>query len=160
MPIPHESGTLVDGPDFFGSCLGCCLEQTGSAVITLTKLLYFKSNLASLAIHQPTQVLRWPLFLVSILTYLLKRQLLGLIPELGRWLPDCQELPAPVSQGVENSEDCHRLLQANPMSFHYPAPTRPYSRSSIPSAPHFPSCSVNPFRTAQLSEQRVNSEGS
>lgn len=50
-------------PDAFGHCCGYCLEHTGSAVTALTKLLYFKGNLASLALCLPTQALQWPLFL-------------------------------------------------------------------------------------------------
>lgn len=48
-------------PDSFDSCLGHCLEYTGHAVSALTKSLYFKSNLESLAICHPTQAFRWPL---------------------------------------------------------------------------------------------------
>lgn len=54
LPIPHLLGTLMDGPDSFGSCLGYCLEHTGHAITTLAKLLYFKGNVAFLAIcHRP-----------------------------------------------------------------------------------------------------------
>lgn len=64
------------------------LEPLFSIHTALTMLLYFKGNPATLAISYPTWALWWSLFLCSNLLYLLKGQLLGLVPGLG--LPDCQ----------------------------------------------------------------------
>ena len=66
-------------PVSFSSCLGPCLEHTGHDVYTLIKLLYFKGNTASLVTCIPPNLL-----------YLLKGQLLGLAPEQGHQLSDCQ----------------------------------------------------------------------
>ena len=63
-------------PDSFDIHLGHCLEPTGNAVIVSTKSLYFRGNPSSLAI-----------------------QLLGLVPELEHWLPDCQEVSASYELG-------------------------------------------------------------
>lgn len=67
--------------DSFGSCLGHCLKHIEHDVTALTKSLYFKGNLASLAICHLTQVLSIYSGLsiyVTHLLYLLKSLLLGL----------------------------------------------------------------------------------
>ena len=76
-------------PDYFGSCLGYFLRAHKTAVTVLDKLLYFKGNLASLALCRPTQTLWWaPFFFALNLLYLLKGQWLGLVPQLGHQLPN------------------------------------------------------------------------
>lgn len=86
-------------PESSGSCLGHCLEFRGYAVTALTKSLYFEGNLASLAIYPPPWVLLWHFFDAPNLLYVLKGQLLGLIPKLGRQLPDCLGVLMPYELG-------------------------------------------------------------
>lgn len=52
-------------PDSFDSYLGRYLEHIGRADTALTKILYLKGNLASLATHHPMQALQWTLLLCS-----------------------------------------------------------------------------------------------
>lgn len=85
----------------------------GHFVIALTKSLYFKGNLISLAVcHPPGHCGGHSSYAFNL--YLLKGQLLGLVPKLGHQCSDWREVSAPMSQDVEDSEDCPRLLQVNP----------------------------------------------
>lgn len=102
--------------DPIGSCFGHCLEYSRHALTASTKSLYFKGNLASLAICHPTWVQRCLFFLYTksalstegsaarahtyFITFLITKV--------------CQKI---MSQDVEDSKDCFRFLQVNPNVF-------------------------------------------
>lgn len=98
--------TPVDGP----RPLGICLERPGHAVTALRKSLYFKGHPASLATGQPT----WcrvapPSTHPTCWVY-------GRV-RVGSSFLICRECQCLTSWDMEDSEDCPRLLQADPNVF-------------------------------------------
>ena len=102
------------------------LEHTGPAVVTLTKSLYFKGNLASLATHHPPEHHGVPspqaphVYLGSVA---------GAPRELGHQLPDGQEEAVPREPGYGNRI---RLTGEPKFLSIDPDPTRACSWPSIP----------------------------
>ena len=67
--------------------------------------------------HHPTRAPRVHFSYAPNQLYLLKGQLLRLVPKLRHQLPDRQEGSVPPESGHGDSEDCLRLLQVNPNVF-------------------------------------------
>ena len=65
-----------------------------------------------------------------------------------------------MSQGVEDSEECLRLLQVNPNVFLHIQTPQGLFMIIHPLSLHCLSHRVNLFRTAQLSVQSINGQGS
>ena len=134
----------------FGSCLGPCLEHTGHGVHALIKLLYFKGNTASLAMCIPPTLL-----------YLLKGQLLGLAPEQGHQLSDCQGRCQHLWVGTWKTVRKAEALEGEPRRL----PTclnltRAYSMIITPRFPIVQATGLIPLEQPSYQCKRVGSQGS
>lgn len=96
-------------------------------------------------------------FYPSNMLYLLEGPLLVFIFKLRHQLPNCQGCQCHMNWGIENSEDCMRLLWTQ-KSFHISWPHKDLFMIIDLSASHFSIYSINPCRTAQPSAQMINSQ--
>lgn len=101
--------------DPFISYLGHCLEHTDHIITALTKLLYFKDSLATLAICLSSQPLKQFLFLCTQSAVSTERSCCQdwYLTESTSFLL-CRECEHFISQDIEDSEDSFRFLHVNP----------------------------------------------
>ena len=148
-------------PDSSDSSLGWYLEHIGRADTALSKILYLKGNLASLATHHPMEALQWTLLLCSrsaVSTGVSVAKVHSQARTSASWLPGAVNASwAGMWKTVRTALGSCRWTQ---MSFHISWPHKGLFMIIHPSAFHYLSHRVNPFRTAQLSVQRVNSQNS
>lgn len=83
----------------FGSCLEHHLEHIGHGVGPLTKSVYFKGNLASLAMCHPIQLLWWTFFLYTQSAIFTEVSVARAHTWARTSLPDCQEVSVPYEPG-------------------------------------------------------------